>query len=120
MEPGIRLVDVHTAYHPHTARGSTNREPALTPVTEPAGSAADAMNANIVETAQIQDTLKALEPPKPTELAVKNGLAVLASLNRNAAAGELAKEHEPLLIQLRQRLTVLGVTPPEVNRRPDE
>ena len=78
------------------------------------------MNTNIVDTAQIQDTLKALEPPKPTELAVENGLVVLASLNRNAAAGELAKEHEPLLIRLRKRLTVLGVTPPNVNRHPDE
>lgn len=78
------------------------------------------MNDDIVETAQIQDTLKALEPSKPTELAVENGLAVLASLNRNYAAGELAKEHEPLLIRLRQRLTDLGVAPPEVNRQPDE
>jgi hypothetical protein len=73
----------------------------------------DAMNDNNVETAQIRDTLKALEPSKPTELAVENGLAVLASLNRYAAAGELAREHEPLLIRLRQRLTDLGVAPPE-------
>lgn len=51
------------------------------------------MNDNIVETAQIQDTLKALEPSKPTALAVDNGLAVLASLNRNYAAGELVMEH---------------------------
>ena len=64
------------------------------------------------ETTQIQRTLSDLEQ-RADQRCIENGKAALASLVSQEAAGELPKEHETLLIRLRERLRALGVAVPD-------